>query len=142
VGALMSNWLTDLRRRSLAFRAMLLAGCIAVILGIVAPIANHFGGSLDVWGALAAASVCLVAGELALLASHIFRGPNQFLWGVLFGMAVRMGLPLVFALFVQFGGTPLAKSAVLIYLVIFFTVTLAVETTLSLPDLKTQHCND
>ena len=51
---------------------------------------------------------------------------------MLVGMLVRMGIPLGAALLVVFRGGPLADAGFLYYLVVFYLVTLTVETFLAL----------
>ena len=77
--------------------------------------------------------MCLVGALLALVISHVLRGPQWALYGVLAGMAVRVGIPSAFALAIIFYGGPLAEGGILYYLLVFYPVTLGVETILSLP---------
>jgi len=86
-----------------------------------------------VGAAAAAAGICLLGAVLALVVSHLLRGPKAVLYGMLMAMALRMGIPLVSALALHLQNGALAKAGVLYYFLVFYPVTLAVETVLSLP---------
>ena len=71
---------------------------------------------------------------MALVLSEPLRRPQYVLTLVHVGMMIRMGIPLAAALAVYFVGGPLADAGFLYYLVVFYPVTLTVETFLSLPE--------
>ena len=81
--------------------------------------------------AAAAGGVCLAGALAALLASHAVR--RSPLYAMLIAMILRMGIPLALALVVHVRGGVLADNGFFYCLVIFYPVTLAVETALSLP---------
>lgn len=82
--------------------------------------------------AAALASGCCCAGALSAVAiSPWFRDPRRLLAFVLIGMSLRMGIALTTALFVQLGGGPLVDAGFVYYLLVFYLVTLAVETTVA-----------
>ncbi len=62
-----------------------------------------------------------------------FQGPENIVTVLLIGMALRMGIPLAAAIIARIFGGPLANSFFLNYLIVFYPVTLAAETWLSLP---------
>lgn len=126
-------WLTNLRSRSLAVRAAVLASVVLVLLSIIGPVGWALNGAAGVGAAVAAAALCFVGSALALGLGHLFRAPEHLLYGVLAGMIARMGLPLAFGMAVHLHDGPLAQSHFLHYLLVFYPVTLAVETFLSLP---------
>ena len=80
--------------------------------------------------AAALASGCCCVGALgAIGVAFWLRGPRHLLALVLVGMGVRMGVALAAALIVQLGGGPLVDAGFVYYLLMFYLVTLAVETT-------------
>ncbi len=109
-------------------------GTVALVLyGVIAPIAYLCAGRGGLWASALAGLACLAGAEIALVISHLLRAPGRVLWGLLFGMAARMGIPLTFGLVASLIDGPLARAGLLFYLLVFFPVTLAVETVLSLP---------
>ena len=124
------------REASLVVRAALLTGVVAVLYAAVAPVAWHLRGAAGLSAAAVAAAVCWAGATLALVASHLMRGANAALYGLLFGMALRMGVPMIAALVVYVRRGTLADAGVLYYLLVFYPLTLGVETALSLPKIK------
>jgi hypothetical protein len=108
---------------------------VAVIVAAVACLA--VGGPVAYWlsgksglAAAALASGCCCVGALGALGVALWlRGPRYLLASVLVGMGVRMGVALGAALIVQLGGGPLVDVGFVYYLLMFYLVTLAVETT-------------
>jgi len=129
----MRSWLTRVRGWGLAAQSAVLLGVVLVACGIVMPVAGFVSGSAGIAAALVAAGLCLLGAGLALVACRLFRGPEHVLPAVLVGMLLRMGIPLASGLALQFQGGPLAEAGLLVYLVVFYPVTLFVETALSLP---------
>ena len=129
----MATWLADLRDRSIAARGAFLGLVVLGLYGLVAPVACCCGGRAGMLAAAAAAFLCLAGATLALVVSHALREPNRALYGMLFGMAARMGIPLGSGLLCHVQGGALAEAGLLYYLLVFYPVTLGVETALSLP---------
>jgi hypothetical protein len=129
----METWFAKLRGRSLAARAAFLGLVVVGLYGVVSPAAGLWGGWAGLWAAAAAAGVCLAGALSALVASHVLSGPKYALAAMLAGTAARMGIPLAFALACQLHGGALAEAGLLYYLLIFYPVTLGIETVLSLP---------
>jgi hypothetical protein len=129
----MKSWLTSLQGRGLAAQEAVLAAAVLAVYAAVAPVAAAVSGVMGLASAAVAAGLCLAGAGLALAACHRFRDPKNSLQGVLIGMLLRMGVPLFSALVIQVQGGGLAKAGVLIYLVVFYPVTLFVETALWLP---------
>ncbi|MHC4400417.1 MAG: hypothetical protein ACYTG0_12140 [Planctomycetota bacterium] len=127
------SWLVGLRRHGLGVQSAVLAGAVVVVYAVVAPVAVALGGVVSLAAAAVAAGLCLAGAELALVACRLFRGPQGALYGFLVGMFLRMGVPLVVALLLQFQAQALAEAGLLLYLVVFYPVTLGLETALSLP---------
>jgi len=106
---------------------------VLVALVPVGPVAVCIGGGVALAAAAVAAVFCLAGASIALLVSHLLRGPKRALAALLAGMAARMGIPLAFGLAIHLQGGPLAEAGLLYYLLVFYPVTLAAETALSLP---------
>jgi hypothetical protein len=113
------------------------AACLGVVvLGAflaTAPVAGWLGGWLGLAAAAAAAGFCLAGAAVALLAAYWLRGPKYALHGMLIGMGARMGIPLAAGLVCYLLASPLAEAGLLYYLLVFYPLTLGVETYLSLP---------
>jgi hypothetical protein len=129
----MIKQLDSLRRAGLAAQSAVLAATVAVGAGLVTPVAAWLGGLGGAAAAAVAAALCLLGAEVALALAHLFRGPDRAWRGMLAGMFPRMGIPLILGLAVQLGGGVLAENGVLVYLVVFYPLTLSVELALSLP---------
>ena len=125
-----------LRVYGLAAGALLLGLIVLGLYASVAPVAWFYGEVGGLLAAAAAAALCLVGAEIALAVSHLFRSPEHLPYRVLFGMAARMGIPLSVGLIIHLQGGVLAKAGLLYYLLVFYPITLAVETVLSLPQVK------
>jgi hypothetical protein len=136
------RWLAELSSRGLAARGALLAAVVLAEYALVGPLAGVLGGLPGVAAAAAAAGLCLAGAGLALVVSHAFCGrPKYALYGVLLGMALRMGIPLGLGLTCHILGMALARAGLLYYLLVFYPVTLGVETALSLPSREqSQRC--
>jgi hypothetical protein len=131
-----------LPRNSLLAREVLLGVFVLTTAAIVLPIGWSVSGNSSGFVAGAAAGgVCLLASCIALASSEPLRRPRQILALVLVGMLVRMGIPLAAALTVYFAGGPLADAGFLYYLVLFYPLTLTVETFLSWPECGLQEKN-
>jgi hypothetical protein len=130
------TWFADLRSRSLAARSSLLGLVVVAVYALVAPLAGAWGGRAALAAAAAAAGFCLAGAALALIVSHLLRGPKYALYGLLLGMALRMGIPLGLALACHALGGTLAEAGLFHYLLVFYPITLGVETALSLPSTR------
>ncbi len=73
---------------------------------------------------------------MALALSEPLRRRQHVLALVLVGMMIRMGIPLAVALTVHFFGGPLADAGFLYYVVVFYPVTVIMETFLTAPDYE------
>lgn len=129
----MGNAFTGFRNLSLPKRTAVLAIAVVLLYAIVAPVAWLLAGWSGTLAAAAAAGVCLLGAAPALWICCVVRAPKPVVYGWLLGMVFRTGIPLAFALTVRLKGGGLVEAGVLYYLVVFFTVTLGVETVLSLP---------
>ena len=139
----MERWLVSLRNGNLATRGICLGLAVLAFYGLVSPVALFWGGLPGLWAAGAAAGFCLAGAATALVAGHGLRGSEHVLAALLVGTTARMVVPLALGLTCQLCGGPLAEAGVLYYLLMFYPVTLAVETTLSLPSRQqTVHESD
>jgi hypothetical protein len=129
----MNQRLEAIRDLGIAARLGLLTATVAVLLLAVGGAAWAFQGPTGAIAAGLAAAVCLVGAGLALGASRWLAEPSQAVANVLVGMTLRMGMPLGIALAVHLHGGPLARGGLLYYLLVFYPVTLGIETALSLP---------
>ena len=134
----MANRLTALRRQGVGTRTAVLAVVVLVVWAVVAGLAGRLSGAMAVAAASVAAGLCLAGALAALLTAHWLRDPKLVLHAVLAGMATRMGIPLATGLAIHFRGGALADAGVLYYLLVFYPVTLGVETFLSLPPAAAQ----
>jgi len=114
-------------------KAAMLALAVLLVLVPVGLVTMFVGGGKALAAAVVAAVFCLAGATIALMASHLLRGPKNALAALLVGMAARMGVPLTFGLAIHLQGGPLAEAGLLYYLLIFYPITLASETALSLP---------
>ncbi len=129
-------------QRRLLFRGVLLGAVVLVAAAVILPLGWAISGNrTGLFAAAAAGGVCLLAALAALAVSEPLRRPQHTLALVLLGMLIRMGIPLGAALTVYFHGGPLANAGFLYYLVVFYPVTLTVETFLSSPGCEPKKKN-
>jgi hypothetical protein len=129
----MGFWLKQMQNRGLGFRLALLGASGLLIFAGVSPVAYHLGGSTSVAAATVAWALCLAGALVALWISHALRGPELALPALLVSIATRTGIPLVAGAIIHLQSKPLAEAGILYYLIVFYAVTLTVETVLSLP---------
>jgi len=129
----MRRWLATLLGPGLPIQSAVLGLAALVAYAIVAPVAGCISGVAGVAAAAAAAGVCVLSAVSAVAVRRVFRDSKQVMYGVLIGMLLRTGIPLSAALVLHVAVTALAEAHVLIYFLIFYPVTLLVETALCLP---------
>jgi hypothetical protein len=129
----MVTWLNRLQNLGLATRAVLLASAVFAAFAAVGPFAAHLGGPTALWAAAVGGFLCLAGATCALVAGHFLRSPHFAFQALLVGMALRVSIPLGIGAALYLRGGPLAEAGLLYYLVVFYVVTLTVETALSLP---------
>jgi len=112
-------------------QAAWLGAAVLVVLAIAGPLIAHWGGGAGMMAAAAAGGACWAGAAAGLAIGRLFA-PNVFA-ALLAGMLVRMGVPLGFAVVILIGGGHLAQAGFLYYLLLFYPVTLIVETALSIP---------
>lgn len=133
----MIAWLDRLRGLTAAARCGVSGAVVAAVYLVIAPLAWRVSGSAGLSAAAVAAACCwfaAVCGTTAgLVAGQFVRGQSRAICEFLSGMLLRMGIPLGVALVFYLQGGTLVTAGLLVYLLIFYPVVLAVETTLSLP---------
>lgn len=138
---LSSKWRDRLCRLSLPRSCALLAAAVALgYLAVAGPAyASHAAAGLA--AAAVAAVVCWLASTAALVLAWTLRNTAWSAHGLLAGTLMRLLLPasVAGALHVQ-GGT-LAGSGVFAYMLVFFLLTLVVETVLVLPVASSKASN-
>lgn len=133
----MPPWLAYLRNLPLWARSGLLVGIVVVYSALVCPVAWLIRGSFGVISASVAGVLCLIGALGALFISHICNMlPPQtgLLVGIPLSTAVRIGVPMGLGTAIHLSGGALAEAGFLYYLLVFYPITLAIETVLSLPE--------
>ena len=126
----------------------IVSACVVLALSIVLsfPFVGYFAhvrfGAVGVQTAALAACVCWIAATMALVVTGFVKQSPSGVVGILVASAVRFGLPLVAGVIVQSGGGALAQSGFLCLIVVFYLITLAVETTLSVMLHRSQNQGD
>ncbi len=129
----MKQWLLSLRSRGLGAKSAVLGLVVLAVYVPVAPFAALHRGLMGMAAAALGALFCWLGAECGLLICGLFQDPKLAAQGMLLGMLPRMAIPIGMGLAVQLLGGPLAEAGVLVYLVVFYPVTLSVETVLCLP---------
>ena len=119
-----------------AIRAAALGIAVLAAFAMAGPVAVWVGGSVALAAAALAAALCLAGAAVALVIVYLLRDPRYALAALLAGMAARMGIPLAFGLAIHLQSGPLAEAGLLYYLLVFYPVTLTVETVLALPQRR------
>ncbi len=130
-------WMKDLfsrvRNGTLAVQLAALLVIVLCVLVVVAPIAVQFHGRLGIAAAAISAALCLTGAGVALVAANGARTTAHALPAMLIGMIARMFIPLGIGVGLHFYSAPLADAGILVYLLVFYPVTLGVETALAMP---------
>lgn len=119
-------------------RALLRKSCLKLtgIVLVVLPFAGWYGytnhGSAGLLASAVAASVCWFAASLALVTTHLARGPQRAVQGMLLAMLFRLGLPLGFLVWAGQSRGALQSAGVTGMVLLFYFVTLIAETLLAL----------
>ncbi|NQU26306.1 MAG: hypothetical protein HQ567_33900 [Candidatus Nealsonbacteria bacterium] len=129
----MANRIAGVQSLGLGARVGLLIAVDLVLLAVVVSIAGPLAGTTGVVAATVAAGVCLLGAVPALIVSRLLQQCDKALQGMGFAMLLRMAIPLGFAMVIHFQDGGLAAAGFLYYLLMFYPVTLGVETVLSLP---------
>ena len=108
----------------------LICAC-GTLMALLMPIAFWDGGAAGALEVMVAAAICLLPGLVALWFSTQSFGTNQVLFSLLFSMGLRILPPLVICLALSMRSTGTEYFSFICYLLLFYMVTLALETYLS-----------
>lgn len=134
----MGNWVARLPGRGFVAHLGVLAVAVLAVYAAVGPVVFWVRGPASAGAAAAAAALCLLGAALALAASAAFRDPSHTVHAVWLGMLLRMAIPLLVVLAIGLGGSRAAEADLLVYLVVFYPVTLATQTVLSVARRRSQ----
>ena len=123
--------LTRYLPRSPASCCITLVGVTLVAFIVAAYYSYSRSQALGVAAAAVAAGVCCLASTAALVVSYMFRGPSAAVPGVFIGMFLRTGVPLFVGFVVTNLSSRLASAGVMGQFLVFYLLTLSVETLLS-----------
>ena len=125
------NWAAG-RRGSVYLRgAAWLTSVVMVVLMLLLPLAYWNSGVVGVLELVAAAAICLFPGLIVLKFTSQSTDANQVLFGLLISMGLRLLPPLVICLVLSLRSTGDEYFNFICYLLLFYMVTLALETYLS-----------
>jgi len=111
--------------------------CLLMLLAVVVawPFFAIYGYvNFQINGILAAtlaAGICWIATEISLLLVIMTRDPQKKLHSLLAGIFFRTGIPLVLGMFLHRAGGPLAEAGLFGMILVYYLLTLAVETMLA-----------
>ena len=128
----MRGLFTGLKNARLPVQLAALSVAVLCVYAVVAPIAGRLDGGLGIAAAAIAAGLCLAGAGIALVAANALGAPDRILYGVLIGVIARMFIPLGFGVGLHFYSRSLADAGLLVYLLVFYPLTLGVETALAL----------
>ncbi len=126
----MKDLFSRVRDATLAVQLATLLAIVLCVFVMVAPIAVHFHGGLGIAAAAISAALCLTGAGVALVAANGARSTDHVLRAMLIGIIARMVIPFGFGAGLYFSSQPLAEAGILVYLLVFYPVTLVVETAL------------
>jgi hypothetical protein len=112
------------------------AGVVAAVWILLAPLGYATAGTTGLTAAAVAAGVSLLAAQFALVVGQLFRGPAAPMYGMVAGMFARMSVALAVGAGLQRGAPVLADRTMILYLLVFYLATLAIETTLLVAKIR------
>lgn len=119
---------------------MALTAVVLIALAVIGSVAKQRQGVIGLEAAGVAAFTCWVSATAALLLAASLRNTAHSVSGLLGGTLLRTMIPLAVAAVSQASASPLAQAGLFGYLVLFFLLTLSVETLLLVwllrPELK------
>lgn len=122
------QWLDRLGPRTLRGGVLALTAVVALALPVVAAVLHARRGPDGVYAAAVAAGLCWLATVTALVVTKIATDRQARLAGVFGAMLLRTGVPLAGAVVLVASSPALARGGVFGATVIFYLLTLAVET--------------
>jgi|GEM_PF-5908917 len=117
--------------RSLRFGCGVLTAVVLIALIPTLYVASHKSGTDGVIVALVAAVTCWVSSCAALILTTVMCSKNPDITGVMAGMLLRTGVPLVVAFILNQSSSFMATNGIFGWILVFYLVTLFVETILS-----------
>jgi len=126
-----ANRVALLREGAYLRSATWLTCAIGALLVLLMPFALWNSGATGAIEVTIAAAICLLPGLVALWFTSQSAGSNQVLFGLLFSMGLRILPPLVICLALSLRSTGAEYFSFIVYLLLFYMATLALETTLS-----------
>ena len=126
------------RMTTLTLGGRLLVFCVLLVLCFAAawPLVHLAHGPQGVLAAGIAFCICLLAGVAGLATGDAFRARTLALHQLLFGMFLRMGIPLGAFLWIYTRGGPLIDAGFPYYLIAFYLAMLAIEVSLMVPQVE------
>ncbi len=115
-------------------QAVLVSGALLVAWLFLAPLAAWLDGSAGLGAAGVGAAVCWLGAIVALLFTALLRGAGSFLPRLLMGMMARTMLPLLLGTLLHVRVGWLAAAGMIYYLLVFYMVSLTIETMLLLAE--------
>jgi hypothetical protein len=112
-------------------RSALLALLFALLWALSVPVAFSLSGIKGILAALSAAIVVWIASAAGMAIGELFHGPNEAVAKLLFGMVIRMTVPLIACLLVLLTGSRLATAGFVFYVLGFYLLALPVDTVLA-----------
>lgn len=120
-------------RFSIVERLACLAGVVAIVFALAAPVAYGEHATVGLRALALAAGVTFLGAVPAVVMASLRRGAPAAVAWILAGDAVAMGLPLVVGTVVSRGEGPVAQAGVFGWIVLFFLATLMAKTILIAP---------
>ncbi len=106
-------------------------GCaLLVVWLLLAPLAIGVSGTFGLQAALLAALCCWLGAQFSLLIAALIRGGASLLQRILLGLVARAMFPLVVGTALHIRNPELATAGLIFYVLVFYMVTLAVDTAL------------
>lgn len=118
--------------RSIVLACLLLTGTLLLAFPLFAWYGWATTGATGLLCAAIALGACLAGGIVALIVIGLARNPSQAVSAVMLGMLFRMGIPLASGFLLHSQGGPLAEAGVLGMIVVYYLLSLPVDTVLSL----------
>lgn len=119
--------------RPLVACAAAIAIAVLLLAGVLAPVGYWYYGWAGVLSVVAAGLLCGLTGLVALWIGRRCQVQGQAISGVLVAMGIRMGIPLAICLVLAVRGRADSLAGFVYFLLVFYLVTLGVETWCSLP---------
>jgi hypothetical protein len=127
------NGLRKLQKLNLAFKELILILFVVALFAVIGPIALLLKGATSLCAVALSALICLAGAASAICVCHLMNKTGHALQGMLWGISLGTGFPLVFGIIVHFFGGPLSTAGFIYYLLIFYLPTLTLKTILVLP---------